>query len=218
MVSTQLSPRLQATRQAASVATVAVAGAAYFTLVIAALHFLRPDLNPISQPTSAYAVGSYSFLMTSAFFSMSVASLALVIGLYQGVHRGALSRAGLALLGAWAVGVLVAMIFPMDPEGAPQTISGMIHQTTGPLAFLCLTAGMMLVSWSFRQDVKWRPFHRTALALSLIMLAGYIATFLSFATDSGTLGIAQRIALATVVTWMLLTAVRLRSPGIEDAA
>jgi hypothetical protein len=221
MVSTQLSPRLQATRQAASIATVAVAvaGAVYFALVVAALHFLRPDLNPISQPTSAYAVGPNSFLMTSAFFSMIVASLALVIGLYQAVSPSVISRIGIALLGIWAAGVLIAMIFPMDAEGAPTTTSGTIHQTTGPLTFLSLTAGMILMSWGFRQDEKWRPFHLTALTLSLVMLAAYIATFLSFLTDSGTLGITQRIALATVVTWMLMTAARLRSaaPGSVSA-
>jgi hypothetical protein len=49
------------------------------------LHFLRPDLNPISTPTSEYAVGPYGFLMTSAFFGMSLGSFALVIGLYRGV-------------------------------------------------------------------------------------------------------------------------------------
>jgi Protein of unknown function (DUF998) len=103
MASTHLSLSLQTRKQVASIATVAIAGIAYFVVIIVALHVLRPDLNPIQRPTSEYAVGPYGFLMTSAFFSMSVASFALVIGLSQGVSQPARSRIGLGLLGLWGV-------------------------------------------------------------------------------------------------------------------
>ncbi len=46
----------------------ALMGIAYFVIVIVSLHFLRPDLNPISHPTSEYAVGPYGFLMTITLF------------------------------------------------------------------------------------------------------------------------------------------------------
>ena len=193
----------------ARVATIALLGVAYFAVIIVVLHFLRPDLNPISSPTSEYAVGRYGFLMTSAFFSMSLGSFALVIGLYRGVSQRA--RSGIGLLGIWAVGVLIAMSFPIDPEGAPQTISGTIHRINGPLAFLSLTAGTILVSRRFKQDGLWRPIHRTAVILSLVMLAAFIATFLNIATASGFAGLCQRIFLVAFVTWFLLTAARLRS-------
>jgi hypothetical protein len=206
-----LSARPQAAKLVVWITTFAIVGILYFAAIIALLHFLRPDLNPISNPTSAYAVGPYDFLMTSAFFSMSVASLALVVGLYQGVSHSPRFRIGLVLLGTWAVGVLTAMIFPMDADGAPSTLSGTIHQATGPLTFLSLTTGMIFMSWAFQQDEKWHPFYRKALTLAFVMLVAFVATFLSFATDSGTIGIAQRIALATAGTWMLLTAARLRA-------
>jgi uncharacterized membrane protein YozB (DUF420 family) len=211
MSSTDLSPSLHARAQVARIAIVAIVGIAYFATIIIALHFLRPDLNPLSQPTSEYAVGPYGFLMTSAFFSVSLGSLALVAGLYQGVSQQARSRIGLVLLGIWGVGVLIAMLFPIDPEGAPQTISGTIHGINGPLAFLSLTAGAILVSRRFKQDEKWRPFHSTALILSLVMLAAFIATFVNIATDSGFAGLCQRIFLAAFATWFFLTAMRLRS-------
>jgi Protein of unknown function (DUF998) len=218
MASTTLSPSLQARKPVAGMATVAQVGVASFALIIVALHFLRPDLNPISRPTSEYAVGPYNFLMTSAFFSMSVASLALVVALYQGVPPAARSRAGLVLLGAWAVGVLIAMIFPMDAEGAPQTISGAIHQTDGPPTFLSLTIGMILVSWRFKHSEKWRPLYRPALVLSVVFLAAFLGTFLSFVTGTGLLGLAQRIALATAVIWMILVAARLRSAALDPVS
>jgi Protein of unknown function (DUF998) len=114
MASVNLSPSLHTKQQVARVATIALVGVAYFAVVIVVLHFLRPDLNPIRRPTSEYAVGQYGFLMISAFFSMSLASFALVIGLYQGVSQRARSPIGLAFLGIWAVGVRFRM-----PRDAP---------------------------------------------------------------------------------------------------
>ena len=218
MAATQLAPSLPTRKQVAWTATVGLVAIAYFAVIIAALHVLRPDLNPIQRPTSEYAVGPYGWLMTSAFFSMSVASFALVLGLSQGVPPPARSRLGLALLGLWSVGVLIAMTFPIDPDGAPPTLAGTIHRIDGPLAFLSLTAGILLVSRRFRHDDTWRPLHRPALLLSLLMLAMFVATPLSLATGLGLAGLAQRVLLAATVTWFLLTAARLRSAALGSVS
>jgi hypothetical protein len=102
------------------------------------------------------------------------------------------------------VDVLIAMDFPIDLEGTPQTLSGTIHRIDGPLAFLSLTAGVILVSRRFKQDEKWRPFHRLALILALVMLAAFIGMFLSIYIGAGFAGLCQRIGLAAWVTWVLL--------------
>jgi len=218
MASTTLSSSLQASRQVARIVTVAFVGISYFVVVIIALHFLRPDLNPIQRPTSEYAVGPYGWLMNSAFFSMSVACWALIIGLSQGVSQPARSRIGLGLMGLWGVAVLIAMFFPIDPDGAPQTLSGTIHRINGPMAFLSLTAGAILVSRRFTHDEQWRPVHGSSLILSLVMLTSFIATPLSIATESGLAGLCQRICLATFVTWFVLTAARLRSIALGSVS
>jgi hypothetical protein len=116
------------------------------------------------------------------------------------------------------VGVLIAMLFPINPEGTPQTISGTIHRMNGPLAFLSLTAGVILLSWRFKHGEKWRPVHRPALILSLVMLAAFIATPVSVAIESGLAGIFQRISLITFVTWFVLTATRLRSMALRSVS
>jgi len=213
IASTHLSPSLQVTKSAKISAMVTIAGVVYFVCSIIALHVLRPDLNPISHFTSEYAVGPYGFLMTSAFLSMSLASFALVIGLYQTVLPPA--RSLLGLLGIWAIGVLIAMIFPADPDGAPQTLSGTIHQTAGPLTFLCLSVGALWVSWRLNQDAKWSSLYRPELILSFIMLVAFIATAFSFVTGSGSGGVAQRIVLGALVAWMLLIASKLITDGFH---
>jgi hypothetical protein len=69
--------------------------------------------------------------MASAFLSMSLGSLALVYGLSRIISQPGRSRIGLTLLIIWSVGLFVAMIFPIDPEGSTQTIPGTVHRING---------------------------------------------------------------------------------------
>jgi hypothetical protein len=195
-------------KQIASVTTLAILGIAYFLIVVIVLHFLRPDLNPISRFISEYAVGPYGFLMRSAFFGLSLGSLALVVGLYLGVSRPGRSWIGLVLLGVWGVGILIAGIFPADLQGAPVTTVGSIHQTASALAFLSVILATILISWRFKQDKKWSSFRRSALILSLVILVTFIGFSLSVNTEFG--GLSQRIFIASILLWLLLTAARLR--------
>src|SRR5215207_9372628 len=43
-----------------------IVGIAGYLLNLAALHFLRTDVNPMVEPVSNYAVGAYGFLSTAA--------------------------------------------------------------------------------------------------------------------------------------------------------
>lgn len=211
MSSTTYPASQQAMRQLARITTIAIAGIAYFTVVIIALHFLRADSDPVAQTTSHYAVGSYGYLMTSAFLGVSLASLALIVGLYHGVVPLARSRSGLALLGVWAAGVLIVMFFPIDAADAPRTTSGIIHRISGPLAFLSLGTGAILVSWRLKYDERWRPLRHVVLPLAACILTAFIVTGLNIAIDSGFQGLFQRIVLLMFVTWFTLMAMHMHS-------
>ena len=215
MASTITSTDLRTLRQASWAAPAAIAGAAYFALAVAALHFLKPDLDPVSRMTSEYANGPYGFVMTSAFFSMVLASAALIVALYRGAPRHALSLTGLVFLGMWAVGVTVAMIFPIDPGGVPVTLAGTIHQTAGPPTFLCVTMGVALISWRLGRDEQWRSLRSALLTLALVVAVGFAATAYTFFTGVEAAGLMQRIVLAAVVTWIVLVATRLRPTALS---
>ena len=94
-------------KQGKGLGTIALVGIAYFLISVAALHFLRPDVNPLRQGIGDYALGPYGLLMTSAFLGLGLGSLALGIGLYQGVSPPGRSWLGLALLGVFGVGALI---------------------------------------------------------------------------------------------------------------
>lgn len=210
MASTSLTSRLEARVHLAAVATIALVAISYFTAIIIVLHFVRSSLDPMERPTSEYAVGPHGYLMTTAFLAVSLASFMLVIGLSRGIAPPAQSRIGLGLLGLLAIGVLVAMIFPIDPEGAARTTSGTIHRINGPLAFLSLSSGAVLVSRRLKEDERWQPAHRWALILSVGMLTLWILTPLAIILDTGIVGLVQRALLITFVAWFVLMATRLR--------
>lgn len=205
MSTANLSPNLR------RIANIALAGIAYYIIVFIALHFLRPDVNPIRQFTSDYSFGPFRILMITAYFSMSLGSLALVIGLYQGIAQQARSLFGLVFLGVWAVGLIIAGIFPLDPNAAEQTIAGTIAQVNAPLHVLSLAVGAILISRLFKHDDQWRSLHGAALTLSLIMLILFIVVGITTATGAEIAGFGQRFFIAATLTWLSLTAARLRA-------
>jgi hypothetical protein len=201
----------QSNSQVVRLAGLTLAAIAYFVLAIVAVHVLRPGDNAISQPTSDYAVGPYGWVMTSAFFSMGVATWSLLFGLARSLPPAARSRLGLLLLAVWGTGVLVAMFFPTDLDGAPVTLAGTIHRLNGFIIFFSLTVSVFLISRRLKYAAAWQPIYRPALMLSLLLLVEFVATGAAIGSDSGLGGLAQRLDLATGATWYCLMAGRLRT-------
>src|SRR5829696_5694099 len=126
-------------------ALLAIVGVADFLLNLTALHFLRPDVNPVLEPISNYAVGPYGFLFTAADIGSGLAALALILGLYLGIAPRGRSYVGLFLLGLYGVSVLLAGIFPID-VGAEATIVGAIHNIVGNIGFFGFPIAVILLS------------------------------------------------------------------------
>jgi len=180
-----------------------------FAILIFILHFLRPGLAPLHRPTSEYAVGQYGYLMSAAFICMSIATITLIISFTRSVNRNARSTIGLVFLTIWSVAVLIAMLFPIDAEGAVATRAGRIHTTNGPIAFLSLTLGVLLVSLRFKRDEYLRDLYPTALVLAVMMILLFVSVAVSFNVGLGYEGLLQRLYLIIVVTWFILVLHRL---------
>jgi hypothetical protein len=88
-------------------ALLVLVGIAVKFLSIAALHFVRPDVNPVLEPISNYGVGSYGFFLTVADVGSILATFALVFGLYLGIgppgrsYAGSFSLASMASPNYW---------------------------------------------------------------------------------------------------------------------
>src|SRR5215218_229330 len=190
-------------------ALLAIVGIAAFLLSLAALHFLRPDVNPVLEPMSNYAVGPYGFLLTAADIGGSLAALALTLGLYVSIAPPGRSYVGLFLLGLYGISVLLAGIFPID-VGGEATMAGTIHNIVGNIAFFGFPIAVILLSLGMGKDERWRSFRRRALALSLVVALTVILTMVGFSLGIG-YGVTQRIFNVATLVWMLAVALHLRS-------
>ena len=190
-------------------ALLTIVGIAVYLVNLAALHFLRPDVNPMSDPVSTYAVGPYGFLFIAANIGSGLAALALTLGLYRGIAPRGRSYVGLFLLGLYGVSELLAAIFPID-VGAEATMAGTIHNIVGNISFFAFPIGVILLSLGMGKDERWRSFRRTALAMSLLVVLTVILTMVGSNLGIG-FGLTQRLANVTNLAWMLVVALHLRS-------
>src|ERR687893_2610563 len=194
-------------------ALLAVVGIADFLLNLTALHFLRPDVNPVLEPMSNYAVGPHGFLITAADIGGGLAALALTFGLYLGIAPPGRSYVGLFLVGLYGVSTLLAGIFPIDVGGETTTV-GAIHNIVGNIAFFAFPIAVILLSLGMGKDERWRSFRRPALAVSFAVVLTVILTIVG--SNIGLFGLTQRLANFTLVLWILLVALRLRSVAQGD--
>jgi hypothetical protein len=112
---------------------IALAGTGIMVLFMAALHVLRPDLSPLSEPMSFYGPGPYGYLFTISLGGFAVALAALAVGLQVATPPEARSTFGTAFVGVAAVGAAVAAGFQADLPGAAHTTHGILHGLGGPV-------------------------------------------------------------------------------------
>jgi Protein of unknown function (DUF998) len=189
-------------------ALLAIVGIADFLLNIAALHFVRPDVNPVLEPISNYAVGPYGSLFVAADIGSSLAALALIIGLYLGIAPRARSYIGLFFLGLYGVSELLSGIFPIDVGGEATTV-GIIHNIVGNIVFFGFPIAVILLSLGMGKDERWRSLRLPALALAGVVVLAVILTMVGF--NGIGFGVTQRLFNVAAMLWMLVVALHLRS-------
>jgi hypothetical protein len=190
-------------------ALLTVGGVATFLFNLTALHFLRPDVNPVLEPISNFAVGPFGFLFTAADIGSGLAALALMLGLYLGIAPPARSYIGLFFLGLYGVSELLAGIFPID-VGAETTTVGAIHNIVGNIGFFGFPIAVILLSLGMGKDERWRSLRLPALALAGVVVLTVILTMVGVNIGIG-YGVAQRLFNVAAMLWMLVVALHLRS-------
>jgi hypothetical protein len=209
MMESQDRSRVTLSRVTMILALLAIVGIVDFLLNVAALHFVRPDVNPVLEPVSNYAVGPYGFLFTAADIGLGLAALALTFGLYLSIASPGRSYVGLFLLGLYGVSVLLAGMFPIDVGGEATTF-GIIHNIVGNISFFGFPIAVILLSLGMGKDERWRSFRRPALALSLVVVLTAILTIVGSTLGIG-FGVTQRIFNVAALVWMLAVVLHLRS-------
>lgn len=198
----------------------AFAFALFATLVVAA-HIVRPELGWTTNFLSEYAIGPRHSVMTAAFVVHGMGILLLAAALWRQVDRSWITRTGLLLLALAGLGALAIAAFPMDPKGTdPLTFSGTIHDSVALVHFLSATAATLLVSLRFGRSVQWRSHYRSEMTLALLALASLVAFLIIYPLQAGDnpprpefsyyVYVSQRLVVATLWLWLLVTALRMQ--------
>jgi hypothetical protein len=215
-------------------ATITLVAFAYFVIAVTALYFLNPQYSLIRSFVGNFNLGAYEFLIASTFFSLGLGSLALVIGLYQGMAQSARSWTGLLLLGIWGIGMLMAGIFPTDDgsstvphmttallagvfpvevQATPETGFSFTHIIAILGSLFSLSLAAIVLSRRFKHEEKWRSIYRFSLILALVMVAASIflfqAIFLLIRTEFDVFSLSLKLLTFFSLLWLLLIATRL---------
>src|SRR5215213_5372226 len=91
-------------------ARLSFAAAATFLVLLAALHLIKPELDPSWRVVSEYEIGRYGWMMVLAFLSLAFSCVTLFVAIRSQI-RTIGGRIGLALLLVSAAGMTIAALF-----------------------------------------------------------------------------------------------------------
>ena len=182
-------------------ATLALAGFAFWLVVVVALPVLTPDAyDPIEQSISALALVRFGGFMDAAFLAFGLGSVALAFGLHRSMDGALLAPLLLA-----ACGLLWSLLgfFRTGPAGT----GAAVHGAVATASFLLIVVVMFLFAGVFRDDARWRSFAKPTAAWAVVAVA---ALLLIPILGEEVFGASERFFVAAFVSWMMTAAARLR--------
>jgi hypothetical membrane protein len=186
-------------------ASTAVVLLAIFPVTVALLNLIQLNHYDVrSDAVSLLALGTGGAAMNVAFFLLGAG-----IGLVNLVLRRSI-RTGLAgpiLLTIAALAAFTSGIFHTNADNAPSTTESDIHMVAGITVFLSMVVAMFVFAWRFRRDPRWRSFARPTLIWAV---AGAVTFLLIPLVGDPWFGLAQRLQIATWLSWLLVTSLRAR--------
>jgi hypothetical protein len=174
-----------------------------FTVLVIALHMLRPQMNPLYHAVSEYVLGPFGFLMTIAFIMRGLGELLLVIGLAASTTRNSRSWAGLIFLALATVCSFLVAIFPGNPQNTGMLI---IHSVSAFIGFGSLVIAALAWALRFRKEARLRSSALISFILGLLMLFSLVSMVVG---SSNLLGLTERILEIFIVLWLCFMAWRL---------
>jgi len=160
-------------------ARLAIAASVTYQVLLIALIFIRPDLDPSWHTISEWAIGSYGWVMSGAFL-ISAVSYAALYAMLKSQLQGVLGRVGLGILLICVIGATGVGIFTTDPMPLrfPLSRTGTLHVIFGTSQLVLLPFAALLINLSLaRKNQAWATARRALLwtaGLPLFGLAAFV--------------------------------------------
>jgi hypothetical protein len=163
-----------------SAALLALAWAATFAVLLAALHFLKPGLDPSWHFISEYAIGRHGWVMVLAFLSLALGYVGLFVAIRSQL-RTIVGKIGLVLLLVSALGLVIAAVFTTDPISVSEkavTTEGTLHNLGGTLG-ITMPFAAALIGWKLAPNPAWSSAKRPLLWATCLALVAFMVSFVS---------------------------------------
>ena len=194
------------------------AAAALFLVLLAALHFIKPEFDPSWNMISQYEIGHDGWLMQLAFLFLALSCVTLVVAIHSQVST-IWGRIGLTLLLIAAIGMTIAALNITDPITTPKaemSSHGNMHGNGFLLGVPGLTIAAVLISLSLRRDAAWSSARRVLLwtaQLPWVILVAMIVTIMIMLPKNGgkfgpgvAVGLPNRLFIIACCVWLMTVA------------
>jgi hypothetical protein len=192
--------------QRQTAANVALACFATFIASVLLMPVVASGYDPVDQTISEGVLERHGWLQVAGFLALAAGSFALAWCLAVGRPSRAVLLVA-ALLAFAAACLVIVAVLPTDADGEASTWRGRGHNVAATLGFLSNNAAMVWAGRAFRQDTRLRSLAGASLMLGLVALA--LLLVLGGGVEQR--GLVQRGAVACIVLWQVLVALRLRT-------
>jgi hypothetical protein len=196
-------------------AKLSFAAATAFLILLAALHFIKPEFDPSWRMISEYEIGRFGWIMQLAFLCMALSYVSLVVAIRSQL-RTIGGKLGLALLLVSALGITIAAIFTTDPITIrPDAItpSGRLHGLGFLLGIPTFPIAATLISWSLTRNQGWSSARRSLVLVACLVWLSLLVFVVSMATMfKGTfgpdvlIGWQNRLLILAYTGWVMVAA------------
>jgi hypothetical protein len=185
-----------------------------FLVLLAALHFLKPELDPSWHMISEYSIGKHGWIMQLAFLSLTFGLFALFFAISSQVQTIG-GRIGLWLLPIVAAALTAAAFFTTDPITTPQdqfTTRGNIHGFAAMIGNPGFVLAAVLISISLVRNPAWSSARRLILWtgnlpwICLVVMLAVLGITLSQAGEFGPevlVGWPNRLLVIAYSVWIM---------------
>jgi len=192
-----------------------------YQVLMVALIFIRPEIDPSRQPISEYAIGRLGWIMVLAFLSSAVSYGSLFVAIRSQV-RGLWGTLGLGLLAICVIGTAGVGIFTADPIAVPMdalSTRGNLHIIFGGSALFLLPFAALVINLNLaRNNPAWATARRALLWTAGLPLFGLIAFMVMVAVITPAEGWPPRFLFLTYMVWVIVLAaqvIKVRQQSVE---
>lgn len=193
------------------IGTAAWWGLLLFVAMAVLVQWRRRDLDWIDAPLSFYLLGAGGHWLQAAYFVLAATLGLLGWGCFLALPAAKRSTAPWLLFACAGIGLVVTALAHSNLPGHPPTFEGWLHGLAAQSTFLCVTVATLLQSWRLRAAPHGRSRFAAAFALAL---AGFAGMWIDALWHGMPRGLEQRIVIALILAWLLLTAAWLRHASV----